>query len=176
MTEPLPTGEIPQLKVAKETVDRVLAEISENPRRIFLEEETIINFENPALYAVIASFFNVTNSHAYVEGAYLMHRILRTEYEGGGKKLPKVSEDIGRTYFVDREEEFNKDQSELDEYLLKRGERVYEKEPALRKAIKEFTKYTSSTWPRAGAVDIYLVIEKALKNKEMENSFRVASQ
>jgi hypothetical protein len=166
--------EVSCFPVTKEVADRTLAEIAENPARALMQESGIFQMENPELNKSLHSMVAVlpdSLKREYIEGALWTYRLLRTQVEQRGGKLPKISEQLCMSRFADNIELSESGES-LSDSFKKQGKNLASMEPELGAALEKITRYRPDKSSLiGGATEVYFTIKKALKTKALEEQW-----
>lgn len=181
MAEPS-TPEIPKettvFPITKESADRTLSEIAEDPDRVLVEEGAILAMSNPDLNFLVGVGVRANQAvePIYIEGALWTHRILRQQAEARGTRLPRINRDLANAYLADRVEEL-KHQIELSpdsrtgDIAIRHFQELVKEEPELGTALNELFKYRAGK-PHlyGGVVNVYIPISNAIKGRQLGKS------
>lgn len=162
--------------VSKESVDRTLEEITQDPTRAMSREQALMRRQNPMLFANLDDFGKKLGDAEYFDlmgGACWTYRILRMQAETCERELPQISPDLLRTYIHD-EIQYANERSEKKEFVPfeERVKKIATQDPEFGRAIKEFTKYrVTASGFFSGAIEVYDLIKNALQSEELEKRF-----
>ena len=176
-----PTSEIPQdfdiLPLTKESAEIALSEIAADPMKAVVEEGALIQANNPHLNLLLHTRIKVgiKNQFDFIEGALFTHKILRTQAERGGGKLPVISPDLQHTYLVDAVDRVsNRPSLSISQDWSEQIVSLRTEEPELGKVLEEITRYRPNKEDfNFGATEVYFIIRKALISKRLGKEFKL---
>lgn len=157
--------------ISKESVDKTLANIAEDPDKAIVEEQTIIEKENPQLAHLLKSTASTLSSipTVYLEGGLWTHKIIREQAGLRGGKLPTVSPNIAMGHLKDNVQTTTVMGKNVEDHFLKMKNEMEVNEPELARALLEMTKYRSNGKDfYEGAMNVYLPIKKTLDAQALE--------
>lgn len=168
------------LPVSREAVDEALAEISYAPQEALVEEQALMERQNPFLAGDINTFagkLDKANYWDYLEGAHWTYRILRKQAEMCGRQLPQISHTQLSTLYrnhIQRSNEEEQNKRKEPVLLSEKFKKIAGQDREFLRAMGEFTKY--SVAPLAfylGVTDVYKPIKDALNIAELTRMFNV---
>lgn len=168
------------LPVSKESVDKALEEIAQDPTRAMSREQTLMKKQNTTLFANLDDFAKRLDNAGYFDcmaGVCWAYKILRIQAETCGRELPQISPDLLLTYGHDYIQYAN-EQSEKNKFVSfeERVEKIATQDPEFGRAIKEFTKYrVAASGFYSGAIEVYDLVKNALHSEELAKNFNLES-
>lgn len=136
------TPEIPReisiLPVTKEAADAALSQIALDPSKASLEEGALIETGNHQLNLLLHTRIGIgrIKPDEFIEGALWTHRILRTQAERRGNRLPEISRDLADAYLMDGLERVRNTTVRLDQDVQEQTNKLMSEEPELGQALQ----------------------------------------
>lgn len=166
------------LPVSKESVDKALGEITQDPTRAMSREQSLMKKQNPVLFTNLDDFGKILGNAGYFDfmgGACWTYKILRIQAETCGRELPQISPDLLLTYIRDHIQ-YGNEQSEKKEFVHfeEKVKKIATQDPEFGRAIKEFTKYRVTALSfYSGAIEVYDFVKNALHSEELAKKFNL---
>jgi hypothetical protein len=168
------------LNVTRDTVQRSLREISDDPSRISLEEIDWLKAQNPEVLKFTSARGTALRMHLgpipssyWTEGAFWGHRIIRNQVEAAGRQLPRVNEDQLLSYMQGQFNDFGVNPTTISGGLGQKTLDVFVREPGLAEGFDKLTRYRIDRVVLCGgAAEIYELYEHAIETEQLRSWFR----